>query len=780
MASLHRLQKAAREAAGSALSRRGFLAGMVGTSAAFGFSRMADAAMDPATANGVPPKPVGALYEPSLWYSIDSAGNVTVNIIRAEMGQHVGTALARILADELETDWNKVNIVHVDTDQKWGLMVTGGSWSVSQTWTLFSQAGAAGRIALIEAGAKLLDADPQSCIARHGQVVAGEKSITFGEIIGKKAVTRHFSPEEIDKLPLKPVAERRLVGKPVTALDVPTKTNGEALYGIDAHVAGMLHARPKIPPTRYGSKVVSVDDSAARKIKGYLRSLVIEDPSNTVPGWVMVIGDSTFAAMRAADLVKVTWEAGPTANVSEKDVQDHASALIDKPEGGVLLDVGGPKGRDVAKAAFAAADFVLEQTYTTATVLHFQLEPMNALAFEKDGIFEIHTGNQWQSLILPVLAKALDRPQESIVLRSYMLGGGFGRRLNGDYIVPAALAAKALGRPVKLLLTRHDDVLFDSVRSSSVQKIRMAFDSGNKIIGMEHHAAAGWPTEVMAPAFMPKGQDDKPFDPFAIAGADHWYDVGPQLVRAISNDLANATFRPGWLRSVGPGWINWALESFMDEAAFHAKMDPVALRLKLLSGKGQNENAGQAPKAVGGALRQAEVLRRVAQRAGWGSPLPPDTGLGIATTFGQEREMPTWIACAARVHVDRTTGKVRVEKLTIITDAGTIVDPDGAKAQTEGGALWGLSMALNEGTEFEKGQVRDTNLDSYTPLRIDETPELDVSFVDSAEFPVGLGEPATTVVAPAIGNAIFAAVGVRLRHLPITPQAVLAGLKAVG
>jgi len=265
-----------------------------------------------------------------------------------------------------------------------------------------------------------------------------------------------------------------------------------------------------------------------------------------------------------------------------------------------------------------------------------------------------------------------------------------------------------------------------------------------------------------------------PYDPFAISGADHWYDVGVQKVRALSNELANSTFRPGWLRSVGPGWTNWAVESFMDEAAHRAKTDPVQFRLRLLTAGGRN--AGSSPNAVGGAVRQAEVVRRAAAKAGWGQILPPDTGLGISTSFGQERDMPTWVACVARVHVDKTTGIVKVEKLTVVADAGTVVAPDSARAQIEGGALWGLSMALHEGTEFAKGQVKDTNLNSYQPLRMGDTPELDVSFVESTEVPVGLGEPATTIVGPAIANAIFAAVGVRLRHLPMRPHDILAGL----
>jgi len=758
---------AARAAGASPLSRRDFLVASTGAGLMFGFAGSAPAAMDPNTPDGMPPThAAGPLFEPTLWFGIDADGTVTVNIIRAEMGQHVGTSLARILADELEADWAKVRITHVDTDPKWGLMVTGGSWSVWQTFPIFSQAGAAGRIALIEAGAKLLGAAPAACTARAGAVFGGGRSISYGDIVKRGGVARKFTPEELGKLPIKNAAQRQLIGKPTPALDVAAKTNGAARYGIDAKVPGMVYARPLLPPTRYGCKVVSVDDAGAKAIKGYLRTLTLDDPSATVPGWVMVIASSYPAAVRAANLIKVNWSAGPGADVSEKALQDRATALIADGGKGAVLDTGPGD----AAAALAGSKSKIERTYTTATVLHFQLEPLNALAFEKDGVFEIHTGNQWQSLILPTLAKALGRPETSIVMRTYMLGGGFGRRLNGDYAVPAALAAKALKQPVKMILTREDDARFDSPRSPSVQLLRMGFADDGKVTAMEHHAAAGWPTLANAPALMPKAKNDVAYDPFSISGADHWYEVGAQTVRAVNNDLANETFRPGWLRSVGPGWTNWALESFIDEAAQHLTMDPVAFRLKLLTGAGRN--AGSAPSAVGGAARQAEVVRRVADKAGWGAPLPPDTGIGIATSFGQERDMPTWVACAARVHVDRKSGVVTVRKLTLVTDAGTIVDPDGAHAQTEGAALWGLSMALHEGAAFVNGQVQNTNLGSYTPLRIADVPELDISFVDSVEPPVGLGEPTTTVVAPAIGNAIFRAVGVRLRHIPITPEAV--------
>jgi CO/xanthine dehydrogenase Mo-binding subunit len=709
------------------------------------------------------------LFEPTIWYSINPSGEVSINITRAEMGQHVGTALARIVADELEADWKKVRVVTVDSDPKWGEMMTGGSWSVWQSFPVLSRAGAAGRVALIEEGARLLGVSPQRCEARNGAVHANGRSIPYGDIVARGDLRRAYTPDQLKTIPIKKPADRRLIGKDTLALDVPSKTDGKGRYGIDAVVEGMIYGRPKIPPTRYDSKVISIDDSAAKRVPGYLQSVALDDPSGTAPGWVMVYADSFAAANRAADLVTVKWNSGPAAHVSEADIQHRAAALIADPKAGALV-VDDP-GVD---AALTSAKHKLERTYTTSTVMHFALEPINALAFEKNGVFEIHTGNQWQTLILPVLAKALGRGQDTIVLRSYLLGGAFGRRLDGDYTVAAALAAKAVGKPVKMVCTRPDDMRFDCPRSPSMQVLRMGFGEGGRVTAMDHRAAAGWPSAAMAPAAMLKDARGVHYDPFAIWGADHWYTVGSHRVCALRNDLAERTFRPGWLRAVGAGWTNWAVESFMDEAAREIGADPVAFRLRLLDGTGRN--SGSVPNSVGGARRQADVLARVAEKAGWGKPMPKDVGLGIASTFGQERGMPTWIACAARVRVDRASGHVTVEKLTLVIDAGTLIHPDSAAAQVEGAALWGLSMALYEGSEFVNGQPKDTNLDTYRLLRMGGVPEVEIEFLPSTEPPVGLGEAATTAVAPAIGNAIFAATGARVRHLPIRPEAVLQAL----
>ena len=753
--------------------RRGFLIAAAGTGFTLAFLR-ADSSLAAGKQHTVArAAPAVPAFDPTIWYHIDRDGIVTVNIAKAEMGQHIGTALARIVADELEADWSKVRLRYVDSDPKWGLMVTGGSWSVWQNFDPLSRAGAAGRIALVEEGARLLRVPVAACSAKLGVVHGRGRSISYGEIVRRGKLGRQYTPQQLKAIVLKTPPQRKLVGQTVPALDVPSKTDGTALYGIDAEIDGMVYARPKIPPTRYGSKVLSIDDTAAKKIRGYLKSEALDDPSGTVPGWVLVYAETYAAASRAADLVQVKWRAGAAAHVSEQDIVHYATKQIADPTlGARVVDDAG------VEQAFADASRTLERQYTTATVLHFQLEPVNAVAQQADGVWHIHAGTQWQSLTLPVLAKALQVQESQIVLHTYLLGGGFGRRLNGDYCVPAALGAKALGRPVKMICSRADDARFDSPRSPSVQHVRMAFDGAGTVTAMHHDASAGWPTQAMIPAFLSKDKQGHPYDPFAIAGADHWYTVGAQRVRAISNDLANSSFRPGWLRSVGPGWTNWAVESFIDEAAQAVKVDPLDFRLSLLQATGRN--AGSAPNAVGGAARLAAVLLRAAEKAGWGKAMPKDTGLGMAITFGQERDMPTWTACVARVRVDRNTCMAQVEKLTMVIDAGTIVDPDGALAQAEGGALWGVSMALHEGTAFLNGEVRDTNLNSYTPLRMADVPELDIEFVSSTEAATGMGEPPTTVVAPAIANAIFAAVGARVRHLPIRPEAVLKGLDRYG
>lgn len=744
-----------------AFSRRTFLAGSAGTTLIMGLGAVLPGCSSEEAVDEISAAAASRKFAPTVWFEISGKGDVLINIAKAEMGQHVGTALARIIADELGASWSDIRIEHVDSDPKWGYMVTGGSWSVHTTFAMLSKAGAAGRTVMREAGAALMGVDISTCSVERSHVSANGQQVSFAEIVQKGDISRTFNAEELEAMRIKPAAERLYIGSDTKALDVPAKTTGRAVYGIDVELPGMVYAHPLLPPTRYGSSITDVDDSAAQDIPGYRETMVLTDPSDTLQGWAVVIADTFVSAMQAAKAVAVTWEPGPTAGVSEADLISEGERLVaDKSSGVLVVDDG-----DVA-SAHAAASQTYSATYRTSSVLHFTLEPANAVVEFLDGICHIHSGNQWQSLILPVLAKALDMPETDIIIHQYYLGGGFGRRLWGDQMIPAALAARELHRPVKIVFQRADDTRFDCVRSASVQQFDASFGADGALTGIDHAAAAGWPTLSMAPGFLADAVDGNgKYDTFSISGADHWYTLPNHRVRAINNELAQKTFLPGWLRSVGPGWVGWGVESFMDELAIAAGEDPIAVRLARLDGAGKN--AGKAPASVDGALRLAAVLKEVRDRSGWGRELPDGEGLGVAICHGQERAMPTWIASVAHVAVDKEAKTVKVKKIWQTIDCGTVVHPDGALAQAEGAILWGVSIALHEGATFRDGQISERNLDAYTPLRMVDVPELDIHFMPSTEVPTGLGEPPLITVPPAIGNAIYAASGIRVRNLPI-------------
>lgn len=744
------------------LSRRSFIAGVAGSSLMMTMGSLVSGCSSDQASKALASGDLSKVFSPNIWFEINGAGDVLINIVRAEMGQHVGTSLAQIVADELGADWSKVSFKHVDTDPKWGVMVTGGSWSVHTSFTLLSQAGAAGRTVIIDAASKLMGVPAESCSCENGVVTSGDQSLTFAEIISNGDFSRVISEEELAAMPVKAPAERTVIGRDVRNLDVAAKSEGAAVFGLDAELPGMVYAMPLLPPTRYGSKVNGIDESAAKTIPGYIGAIEINDPSQTVQGHVVVAAETMASVLKAAKAVSIDWTPGPTASVTEAAILAEGARLATDPEAGALFVDEGDVG--VARANAAST---MSATYTTGTALHFTMEPQNALVeFDSEGRCHIHAGNQWQSLILPVLAQALEMSEADIVIHQYYLGGGYGRRLFGDQMIPAALAARSLGRPVKLIFDRASDSRFDCVRSPSVCALDAFFDADGALTGVDHAVVAGWPTKAMAPFFIGTGIDGKgEVDGFSVNGADHWYTFPAHRVRTMNNTLAQDTFLPGWLRAVGPGWVSWGVESFLDEIADQTGQDPVAIRMSLLDGAGKN--AGGEGSTVGGAKRLAAVLKDVSERADWGREMPANEGLGVAVGHGQERGMPTWVACVAHVAVDPSSGDVTLKKLWQTIDVGTVVNPDGAMAQAEGAALWGVSLALHEGAQFADGEVAEQNLDRYMPLRMSDVPDLDIAFVDSNEFPSGLGEPPLIPVAPAIGNAIFAATGKRVRELPI-------------
>ncbi|MDG1859822.1 MAG: molybdopterin-dependent oxidoreductase, partial [Emcibacteraceae bacterium] len=358
-------------------------------------------------------------FEPTIWSIIAPDGKITVNCAKAEMGQHVGTGLARILADELEANWDDVEVVHVDTDPKWGTMLTGGSWSIHQTFDLMSRAGAAGRIAMIEAGAAMMDVAAMSCSARDSRVISGDKSVSYAEIVSSGTANRSFTDEEMGAITLKSPADYRLIGKDTKALDIPNKIDGSAKYGIDVTKEGMVYARPIVPPTRFGSSVKSFDDTAAKEIPGYIQTVELSDPSETCQGWLAVVAENYPAAIQAADAVLVEWNSGPGIEISEADLQAESRRLIADPDAGSLFINEG----DVDDAMNGATT-VIENEFTTSTVLHFPLEPMNAVAYQEDGKWHFHSGTQWQSLTMPMITKAMGVTEAELIIHTYQLGGG--------------------------------------------------------------------------------------------------------------------------------------------------------------------------------------------------------------------------------------------------------------------------------------------------------------------------------------------------------------------
>jgi len=719
------------------LTRRAFLASATAAGAALTIRFPLVAPGDAAAA---------AAYDPNAALTITPDGIVTVHITKAEMGQGVGTALAQIVAEELEVDWKDVRVDYPANDPKFGLMLTGGSWSVNWTFDTLSRAGAAARLALIDAAAKTWNANPADCVAARGVVrhLPTGRALRYGEIVARVPITKTFSEDELKQIVLKKPADYRVVGQWIPRLDIPEKTNGKAKFGIDTFLPNMVYAKVAYPPTREGAKFTAVDDSAAKRVKGYVATVQL--PQQQL---VAVVASSYEAAVKARDALKVTWDAGPNASVSTDSIFAKFNSAKDDPGVTSWHEQGDVKG------AMGGAARRHEATYTTDYVAHMQMEPMNCVVRFADGAYDIYTGSQFQTFAVGTLAATLGVDASKIRINQQYLGGGFGRRLEPDIMVETALIAREVKRPVKLIRSREEDLRRDFYRSATLQQVKAGLDRDGKIVAWEKTVVASHPGRRWGPDFV----DKKGLDQFALNGADHVYDIPNQVVRAIPVETGISV---GYVRAVAPNYTFFAVETFMDELAKLAGVDPLQYRLSML---------GSAP-------RLANVLKLAADKAGWGSSLPANTGRGIACVSAQEKKTPTWTASVVQAQVDPSTGKVKIDKIVCAVDCGIVVNPDGARSQIEGSILFGISNALKERGTVANGALVQSNFHDYQVLRMDEVPEVEVHLVPSTEYPTGLGEPGTTTVAPALSNAIFAATGARVRQVPLLPDRVLAALRA--
>ncbi|MFG3594210.1 molybdopterin cofactor-binding domain-containing protein [Bradyrhizobium sp. RDI18] len=752
------------ERAPTDLSRRSFLVGSAATGLVLGYAAVPG--IDGALA-------APSNFEPSVWYSIAPDGIVTVTCGKADMGQHIASTMAQIVAEELGSNWKDMRVQLASNDPKFndpvlGAQITGGSWSTMMNFDAMSRAGAAGRIALTEAASGIMGVPAGELVVRSSTVLhpKSKKSMSFAEIVKSGKITKTFTPDELKAIKLKTPDQYTMIGVSVPQLDIPPKVNGTAKYGIDVMLPGMVYGKIVTPPIRYGATVKSVDDSAARKVPGFIKAVTLDDKTGSTTGWVVAVANTYANARKAADALKITYDNGPNAKLTSQSLLDEAKRLQALDDSGQFF----VKDGDTA-AAFGTAAKVLEAEYTTSINIHAPLEPMNATAEFKGDILHIYSGNQFATRTGAIAAAAAGIDPKFVVMHQMWLGGGFGRRLDADMMVPAVQAAKAVGKPVKVIYSRENDMTMDYSRPLTYQKVKAGLDADGKLIALNHDVVSAWPTARWGiPDFLTPSVDKKgPLDSFTVNGADFFYSVPNHNVRAIKNELAHTATPSGPLRSVAPGWTFWAVESMIDELAHAAGQDPAQYRIALLDGKGKND---------GGAQRLRNTLLAAMGMAGYGTTkLPKGEGMGIACVSSQERATASWTACVAHVAV-APSGEVKVKKLTVATDVGMQVHPDNIRAQVEGAALWGLSLAMYEKATLKDGAIEQTNFDTYTPLRMSQTPEVAVNVIANGDKPTGVGEPAVTVVAPALGNAIFNASGARVRALPITPEAVKSAMKA--
>ena len=675
------------------------------------------------------------VFSPGPWLQITPDNQVTVLLCKSEMGQGIHTAIPMIVADELEADWSQVKTEMAPVEAEYAdpvhhMHATFGSQSIRHLYQPLRKLGAAGREILVKAAANKWNVAASECEAIQGKVQhkSSGRSFSYGELV-----------EEASSLPvpenpgLKDKSEFKLMGTPVARLDLPAKVSGEAKFGLDTFVPGMLYGVVARPPA-YGAKVTSYDEQAAKKVNG-VRHVVEFDRG------IGICADTIDAAWKGREALNAQWGPGVEPGLSTASMDKCLADALDMSSLEARNDPGVP-------AALRQASKRVHATYFLPYLSHAIMEPMNATAHVQADRCETWSPSQSPSGVQHVAARITGLKPEQIQVNTPYLGGGYGGRGATDGVHEAVSLSKATGKPIKVIWTREEDIKYEAYRPGYGHRIDASLDQTGKVTAWSHRVTGS----------IVHGRGPGPrVDSGAVSGLrDLQYDIPNIKVDYIWVNKP-IPVRP-W-RSPSGSHNGFTVESFMDELAHAASQDPVEFRLKHLQ---------HAPRAQ-------RVVELAAEKSGWGKPLTGAEGRGIATYYTDE----AYVAAVAEVSVDRKTGVIDIHRIVCSVDGGPIINPDTAEAQIAGALVMGLSAALREKVEFADGGVKSANFTDYHTLRMSQAPNIEVHFVDSDAKIGGLGEPSLPLAAPSVTNAIYAATGARIRRLPLTPERVLEALSRV-
>jgi isoquinoline 1-oxidoreductase subunit beta len=713
-----------RSPSASGLSRRRFL--QAGAAAGGGLMLgvslpLANGHAEAADTNG---------FAPNAFIHIAGDGQIVLTMPYVEMGQGTYTSIPMLIAEELEVDLKQVRLEHAPPNEKLygnpllgGIQATGNSNAIRAAWQPMRQAGATARTMLVAAAAKRWTVDPASCRAQRGEVLHAPtgRRIKYGELAADAA--RLPVPESVV---LKRPEDFKLIGTPAKRLDTPAKVNGTAVYGIDARPPGVKIATLAQSPV-FGGRVKNVDDAAAKAVKGVRQIVRLDDA-------VAVVADHMGAAKKGLAALVIEWDDGSHAKLNTQEIVDELEKAT-LSSGSVAQNIGD------SNKAMASAVTRIEATYQVPFLAHATMEPMNCTVHVRKDSCEVWVGNQVLARAqAAAAAETAGLPLDKVVVHNHLIGGGFGRRLEIDGVIRAVEIAKHVDGPVKIVWTREEDIQHDMYRPCFFDRISAGLDGKGMPVAWSHRFAGSSIIARWAPPLFNNG-----LDPDTTEGAIDLVYALPNL-RVEYQRVEPPGIPTAFWRSVGPSHNVFVTESFLDELAAAAKQDAVVYRRALLD---------KSPRA-------RAVLELAAEKAGWGNPLPERAGRGIALQF----VFATYMAQVAEVEVSKD-GAVRVRRVVCAVDCGTVVNPDTVRAQIQSAIMFGITAALYGEITLKDGRVEQTNFDTYQILRINEAPAIEVHIVQSPESPGGMGEAGTSLIVPAVINAIFTATGKRLRKLPI-------------